>query len=239
MIGIVRIILRDGREDVRSGGIQLHQVPWDRRILRVLSVQSFLDLFEGCNAVLQAISFRAQSWLDIRSIVIGELLKVSLGLFLKTRQHDPVRLVARRVVDALKVADDVGVFADHPLLILFRQGIPPGRDFLCRGSGGWQRGTHLLGSRVVNVVVVGSRVQRGYFLRERLDEFLGSSEGCVTRFCAVSTMYLISRIFFPAFLSLFTSAAPIDTFPLASIDMPHVLASCFASSAFARTSSMP
>ena len=81
VIGIVRIILRDGREDVRSGGIQLHQVAGDRRILRVLSVQSFLDLFEGCNAVLQAISFRAQSWLDIRSIVIVELLKVSLGLF--------------------------------------------------------------------------------------------------------------------------------------------------------------
>ena len=31
----------------------------------------------------------------------------------------------------------------------------------------------------MNVVVVGSRVQHGYFLRERLDEFLGSSEGCV------------------------------------------------------------
>lgn len=118
VIGIVRIILRDGREDVRSGGIQLHQVAWDRRVLRVLSVQSFLDLFEGCNAVLQAISFRAQSWLDIRSIVIGELLKVSLGLFLKTRQHDPVRLVARRVVDALKVADDVGMLFDHPLLVV-------------------------------------------------------------------------------------------------------------------------
>ena len=195
VIGIVRIILRDGREDVRSGGIQLHQVAWDRRILRVLSVQSFLDLFEGCNAVLQAISFRAQSWLDIRSIVIGELLKVSLGLFLKTRQHDPVRLVARRVVDALKVADDVGVFADHPLLILFRRGIPPGRDFLCRRSVGWQRGTHLLGSRVVNVVVVGSRVQRGYFLRERLDEFLGSSEGCVdTLLCGVDHVLDIEDI---------------------------------------------
>ncbi len=118
MIGIIRIILGDGRENVWSGGIQLHQVAWDRRIFRVLSVQSFLDLFEGCNAVLQAISFRAQSWLDIRSIVIGELLKVSLGLFLKTRQHDPVRLVARRVVDALKVADDVGMLFDHPLLVV-------------------------------------------------------------------------------------------------------------------------
>ena len=91
----------------------------------------------------------------------------------------------------------------------------------------------------MNVVVVGSRVQRGYFLRERLDEFLGSSEGCVTRFCAVSTMYLISRIFFPAFLSLFTFAASIDTFPLASIDMPHVLASWSASSIFARSLSIP
>ena len=96
VIGIVRVILRDGGEDVGSGGIQLHQVAWDRRILRVLPVQS------------------------------------CLGLFLEARQHDPVRLVARRVVDALKVADDVGVLADHPLLVLFRQGIPPGCIFLWR-----------------------------------------------------------------------------------------------------------
>ena len=132
MIGIVRVILRDGGEDVGSGGIQLHQVAWDRRILRVLPVQSCFDLLESFNSVLQAVSFRAQSWLDIRSIVIVELLKVCLGLFLEARQHDPVRLVARRVVDALKVADDVGVLADHPLLVLFRQGIPPGCVFLWR-----------------------------------------------------------------------------------------------------------
>ena len=117
VIGIVRIILRDGGEDVGSGGIQLHQVAWDRRILRVLPVQSCFDLLESFNSVLQAVSFMRERWVDMRVIVV-ELLKVCLGLFLEARQHDAVRLVARRVVDALKVADDVGVFADHPLLVV-------------------------------------------------------------------------------------------------------------------------
>lgn len=68
VIGIVRIILRDGREDVRSGGIQLHQVAWDRRILRVLSVQSFLDLFEGCvDTLLRGVDHV----LDIEDILSG------------------------------------------------------------------------------------------------------------------------------------------------------------------------
>jgi hypothetical protein len=159
MVSLIGVILRDGREDVRSGGVQLHQVAWDRRILRVLSVQSFLDLLEGFDSVLQAISFRAQSWLDIRSIVIVELLKVSLGLFLKTRQHDAIRFVTRRVVDALKVADDVGVLVDHPLLVLVGQGAPPGCDFL-RGGVGWgQRGATLDRRGVVHVVIESSRLK--------------------------------------------------------------------------------
>ena len=194
VIGIVRIILRDGGEDVGSGGIQLHQVAWDRRILRVLPVQSCFDLLESFNSVLQAVSFMRERWVDMRVIVV-ELLKVCLGLFLEARQHDAVRLVARRVVDALKVADDVGMLFDHPLLVVVGLRAPPRRDFLCRRSVGWQRGTHLLGSRVVNVVVVGSRVQRGYFLRERLDEFLGSSEGCVdTLLCGVDHVLDIEDI---------------------------------------------
>ena len=109
-----------------------------------------------------------------------------------------------------------------------------------RGGVGWgQRGATLDRCGVVHVVVEGTCLEGRELLRERLDEFLGSSEGCVTRFCAVSTMYLISRIFFPALRRLSAWAASIDTFPLASIDMPHVLASWSASSIFARSLSIP
>ena len=120
VIGIVRIILRDGGEDVGSGGIQLHQVAGDRRILRVLPAQSCFDLLESFNSVLQAVSFMRERWVDMRVIVV-ELLKVCLGLFLEARQHDAVRLVARRVVDALKVADDVGAVSYTHLDVYKRQ----------------------------------------------------------------------------------------------------------------------
>jgi hypothetical protein len=46
-------------------------------------------------------------------------------------------------------------------------------------------------------------------------------------------------MFFPALRRLSIWVESIDTFPLASIDMPHVLASWSASSMFARSLSIP
>ena len=115
VIGVVRIILRDSREDVRSARIKLHQVA--RNTVGLL-LESLVNLIQSLDAVRKAFQFQNNMGAITKAVLRNVRVQLFFGLLLEAGQHDPVRLIARRVVDAIKVADDVRMLLDHPLLVL-------------------------------------------------------------------------------------------------------------------------
>ena len=140
MIGRVDVALSDGGEHPLARGLQTQELAWGPVSLRrgLFPIERALNILQCLHALFDTFQFLALAARRMGTVAVLETLKLLLFPRGGVLQVDAVRLVTRRSVDAVQVADLLGVGLDHLFFVGVAERGPPVRHFLFGSPLGWK-----------------------------------------------------------------------------------------------------
>ena len=168
----VHVALGDDRLEVTFGGIEAQQLAGNTITfapsLRIneRSIEGRLDHLQLIQLMLELCFLLPEGLTHGRGGRTGNLLvkltDLSGQVLELLVQDDPIRLVPRRAVNAVKVADLLRIVLDEPLLVGVALVRPPRGDLLLAGTRRGKRGTRGARGGVVHVIVVRAQAEGRY-----------------------------------------------------------------------------